>query len=78
MNNISVIESPELLDCEKNWIYIPENSLYGDINAHNKMNFIYNWHPHKIGAVNDNKLEIHTQFDTPKFFSRFSWFISHM
>ena len=72
MNNISVIQPPKPSDCEKNWIYVPENSLIGSESAKDKMNFIYGWHPMEIGAVNaDKKLEIHTTFDTPKIFSRF-------
>lgn len=72
MNNISVIQPPQPSDCEKNWIYIPENSLINCDAAKDKMNFIYGWHPLRIGAVNsDKKLEIHTTFDTPKFFGRF-------
>jgi hypothetical protein len=72
MNNIVPIKPPRPSDCEKNWIYIPENSLNSCEAAKDKMNFIYGWHPMEIGAVNsDKKLEIHTKFDTPKFFSRF-------
>ena len=71
MKNISVIQPPRPSECEKNWIYVPENSLVGNETAKNKMNFIYGWHPLQIGAVNDDKkLEIHTTFDTPRFFSR--------
>lgn len=72
MNNISVIQPPKPSNCEKNWIFVPEKSLIGCEAAKDKMNFIYGWHPMEIGAVNnDKKLEIHTKFDTPKFFSRF-------
>jgi hypothetical protein len=64
MNNISVINPPRPSNCEKNWIFVPNNN--------DKMNFIYGWHPLEIGAVNDNnQLIIHTKIDTPKFFSRF-------
>ena len=71
MNNINVIEPPKPSDCEKNWIYVPNKSLTSP-SANNKMNFIYGWHPLEIGAVNENnKLEIHTSFNTPPFFSRF-------
>jgi tetratricopeptide (TPR) repeat protein len=67
IDNVKVIESPYGKHCEKNWIYIPEES-------NDKMNFIYNWHPLEIGSVNDdnsnNKLIIHKKYDTPKFFSR--------
>jgi hypothetical protein len=69
MTNISVIQPPYPSDCEKNWIYVPENTLAA---FKDNMNFIYSWHPLRIGAVNtDKKLEIHTTFDTPKFFDRF-------
>ena len=62
MNNISVIQPPRPSNCEKNWIFVPGKE---------KMNFIYGWHPLEIGEVNNNKLEIHTTFNTPPFFSRF-------
>ena len=61
MTNISVIEPPKPSDCEKNWIFVP-----GDT-----MRFIYGWHPMEIGTVTDNKLTIHTTFQTPPIFSRF-------
>ena len=35
------------------------------------MNFIYGWHPLEIGSIINNKLNIHTKYDTPEFFSRF-------
>lgn len=72
MTNISPIQPPQPSDCEKNWIFVPEKSLIDCDAAKDKMNFIYGWYPMEIGAVNsDKKLEIHTKFDTPKFFSRF-------
>ena len=96
MTNINVIQPPKPSDCEKNWIYVPEYSLVGTEAAKNKMNFIYGWHPLRIGAVNTSfdfakdksedtpeektpseeiklvqGLEIHTTFETPRFFSRF-------
>jgi tetratricopeptide (TPR) repeat protein len=65
MNNISVLAPPNPSNCEKNWIFVP--SLSKDT-----MNFIYGWHPLEIGAINsEKKLEIHTKFETPTFFSRF-------
>lgn len=71
MNNISVISPPRPSNCEKNWIFVPNNSTNNN-NNNSKMNFIYGWHPLEIGAVNDDKqLIIHTKIDTPKFFSRF-------
>jgi len=71
MKNINVIQPPKPSDCEKNWIAIPETSLTTTETAKDKMNFIYGWHPMEIGAVTDNKLTIHTKFDTPRIFSRF-------
>ena len=35
------------------------------------MNFIYGWHPLEIGSIKDNKLTLHTKYDTPVIFSRF-------
>lgn len=75
MYNMNVIRSPYGSDCEKNWLYVPDNC--GLITTKDKgagrMNFIYGWNPMKIGAVNDagDKLEIHTKYDTPRIFSRF-------
>jgi glycosyltransferase involved in cell wall biosynthesis len=72
MKNIKMIHPPRPSDCEKNWIFVPENSLIGIEAAKNRMNFIYGWYPLEIGSVNsENKLEIHTKFDTPRFFGRF-------
>lgn len=71
IKNVNVIQPPEPSDCEKNWISVPEYALNSPA-AKNKMNFIYKWHPLQIGSVNeDNKLEIHTTFETPVIFSRF-------
>ena len=68
MKNIKVIEPPQPSQCEKNWIPIPDNC---GIVVKNKMNFIFGWNPLQIGAVSDtNKLEIHTTYSTPVFFSR--------
>jgi tetratricopeptide (TPR) repeat protein len=71
MYNIKVIQSPNGNSCEKNWISVPENC--GLENGRGRMNFIYGWNPMEIGAVNDaeNKLEIHTKYDTPRIFGRF-------
>ena len=71
MKNINVIRPHKLSDCEKNWIFVPETSFTNTEAAKDKMNFIYGWHPMEIGAVTDNKLSIHTKFDTPRIFSRF-------
>jgi len=71
MFNISVVQPPKPSDCEKNWVAIPETAPI----SKGRMNFIYGWHPLQIGAVAQtgtgvNKLIIHAQHDTPKFFSR--------
>jgi tetratricopeptide (TPR) repeat protein len=71
MKNINVIRPPKPSDCEKNWIFVPETSLITTEVAKDRMNFIYGWHPMEIGSVTDNKLTIHTKFDTPRIFSRF-------
>jgi tetratricopeptide (TPR) repeat protein len=71
MDNIISIEPPTNTTCEKNWIYIPEDSLSEIHEGHNKMNFIYTWYPLQIGAVIDNKLVIHTTYSTPSFFKNF-------
>lgn len=71
IKNISIIQSPTSSECEKNWIFVPETALLSCEAAKNKMNFIYEWHPFKIGAINNNKLDIHTIYNTPSFFSRF-------
>ncbi len=68
MTNINVIEPPRPSNCEKNWIYVPDKS---SVVMKDTMNFIYGWHPLEIGAVVDNKLEIHTIYQTPSIFGRF-------
>ncbi len=55
MNNIKVIYSPNLNNCEKNWIPI-DNKI------------IYKWHPLQIGQIDNNRLIIKNEFDTPSFF----------
>ena len=72
MNHIRILRPPRPSDCEKNWIFVPNYALSDCDAAKGKMNFIYGWHPLEIGAVqSENKLEIHTTFDTPTVFSRF-------
>lgn len=72
INNVFVIEPPKESNCEKNWVAVSEKFLTHTHESRNKMNFIYDWHPLQIGAVNDaNQLVIHTKYDTPTFFSRF-------
>lgn len=71
MTNISIIQPPRTIDNENNLIYIPEN--LSKVSSNSKMNFIYKWYPFEIGCVNKyNSLEIHTRFQTPRIFSRFS------
>jgi len=77
ISDVNVINPPEPTYCEKNWIYIPNYKKNDD------MNFIYGWHPLKIGNVkkqlseNDNQLcgdkqlHIHTTYNTPNIFNRF-------
>jgi len=65
--NASAIEPPNHSECEKNWIYIPN---FNNNNSFHKMNFIYGWHPLKIGSIDNNKLNIHTIYNTPNIFSR--------
>ena len=70
LGNIKVIQPPKPSDCEKNWIYVPDQHLTHQ-KSKNSVNFIYGWNPLTIGAVNNNQLEIHTTYDTPAIFSRF-------
>lgn len=71
LSNIISLSPPSNSHCEKNWIFVPNETLK-IVPAENKMNFIQKWHPLQIGAVNENnKLEIHTIFSTPPFFSQF-------
>ena len=68
MKNIKVIEPPHPSQCEKNWVAVPEICT---VAVKDRMNFVYGWHPLQIGAVSDdNKLEIHTKYETPPFFNR--------
>jgi hypothetical protein len=72
MCNVKVLSPPKPSGCEKNWIFVPDRFLSKVDAAKDKMNFIYGWNPIEIGAVNkDNKLEIHTTYDTPALFNRF-------
>ena len=70
MEMLSVIEPPRPSGCEKNWIYVPDRCLSSS-DAKYRMNFIYGWNPLEIGAVLDNKLQIHTAYQTPTIFNRF-------
>jgi len=72
MHRIRVIDPPKPSECEKNWVYIPERALSSVDKAKGKMNFVYGWNPMEIGAINENnKLEIHTTYQTPAIFNRF-------
>lgn len=73
ISNVLSIQPPRPSGCEKNWIYVP--NMYVE-NAHtenrsDKFNFIYGWNPLEIGAVENNKLTIHTTQNTPPIFNRF-------
>lgn len=72
MCNVKVLSPPRPSGCEKNWIFVPDRYLPKVDVAKDKMNFIYGWNPLEIGAINaENKLEIHTKYDTPAIFNRF-------
>jgi tetratricopeptide (TPR) repeat protein len=71
LSNILTLTPPSNSNCEKNWLFIPNQTLKIPA-AENKMNFIYKWHPLEVGAINDNNtLEVHTTFNTPRIFSQF-------
>jgi hypothetical protein len=55
IENGNIIESPNLNECEKNWIPIG-----------NKI--IYKWHPLQLGEIKNNKLIIDTTKETPSIF----------
>jgi hypothetical protein len=55
IENLSIIESPNHGECEKNWIPI-----------NNKI--IYKWFPLEIGSIINNKLVIEKSIKTPTFF----------
>jgi len=52
------VESPNGSDCEKNWVHVPGTS-----------DFIYGWHPLKIGNIEGNKFNITKSISVPPFFS---------
>lgn len=56
--NCRVLKSPYGKACEKNWLGIS-----------NTDDIIYDWHPLRIGSVEENDLKIHTEHATPSFFS---------
>jgi tetratricopeptide (TPR) repeat protein len=70
LDNVCVLDTPDKLSCEKNWVYVSPSSL--EKTKGGRMSFVYDWYPLKIGTVNDNNvLDIHTTYETPSFFSRF-------
>ena len=71
ISNVRVLEPPSPTKCEKNWTAVSETFLTHTKESKDKLNFIYDWHPLVIGAVNEsNQLIIHTKYDTPTIFSR--------
>ena len=72
ISNVTVLEPPRPSNCEKNWIYVPNNFLREVEQSKNKLNFVFGWNPLQIGAVNEkNQLEIHTTYATPSIFTHF-------
>jgi tetratricopeptide (TPR) repeat protein len=76
ISNVKIIQPPRPSGCEKNWIYVPNKYLHvgnekDNEKSNEKFNFIYGWNPLEIGAVEDNKLTIHTTQLTPSIFNRF-------
>jgi glycosyltransferase involved in cell wall biosynthesis len=59
LENCKVVESPTSALVEKNWLPI---SGTDDI--------IYKWGPLEIGSIVNDKLKIHTQYETPPFFQQ--------
>lgn len=60
ISDTAVLEPPTHTDCEKNWIPVS--------NGKSGIRFLYQWHPLKVGVLNENKLEIVTEHPTPCFF----------
>lgn len=60
MINVRGIKSPMNSNCEKNWVNIP--------NTHD---FIYSWHPFRIGRLVDDRLIIFKEIETPPLFHLF-------
>ena len=67
LQDVQLIEGPNRSECEKSWIFVEDTYLE---KGKGKMNFIHGWNPLEIGAVEGDRLEIHTRYDTPSFFSR--------
>jgi hypothetical protein len=58
--DLTAIISPRNQDCEKNWVNIPETD-----------EFIYSWHPLRIGKIRNNKFYFNKEIETPPLFSLF-------
>jgi len=58
--NCTAILSPTNQDCEKNWVNVPETD-----------EFIYSWHPLRIGKIRNNKFYFNKEIETPPLFSLF-------
>ena len=59
-DNIAPIQSPINSDCEKNWVNIPGTD-----------DFIYSWHPLRIGKIREDKFYFSKEIETPPVFSLF-------
>jgi glycosyltransferase involved in cell wall biosynthesis len=57
-NNCVGIESPFGSECEKNWVHVPGTS-----------EFIYGWHPLRIGKIEGNTMKITKEIASPPFFA---------
>ncbi len=75
--DVQVLEPPQPSACEKNWLYV-ENAYLTHSQSHNRMNFIYGWHPLQIGAIvpeeadtHGGTLQIHTIHQTPRSWEHF-------
>jgi glycosyltransferase involved in cell wall biosynthesis len=53
------LDSPFNLHCEKNWLHVKHHE------------FIYSWHPLRIGVIEDNIFKITQTIETPPLFSLF-------
>jgi hypothetical protein len=60
LKNCVAIESPTDSKCEKNWLSVP-----------NTCDFIYGWHPLRIGTINDPKFIVTKEIMTPPLFAAF-------
>ena len=58
LKNCVAIDSPTKSNCEKNWVAVPGTS-----------DFIYSWHPLRIGTIKNSKIIITKEISTPPFFA---------